>query len=200
MMRNLVAVGALALTMGWLAAVRPGTAAPDPAVFIGDLGTQGIQVLGPNVPMEPRLARFRQLLQQDFDLPEIGRFVLGPYWRELTAGQQQEFLGLFEEHTARAYSDRLGRFGGAPFRVTGSTVLDDEIVVASRVDRADKPPVLIDWHLVERDGGYKITDVDVDGDSMELAQRDAFASLIEDNGDSAGAVLAVLRQQLAATR
>jgi len=200
MMRHWLLVGALALTLGLTATTRPGLAAPDPTAFVGDLGTEGIQVLGPDVPQTQRLARFRALFRQDFDIPDIGRFVLGRYWREMTPEQQQEFLGLFQEYTVRAYSERLGQFGGAQFRVTGTTPTGDEIVVTSEVDRTNGPPVKIDWHLRDRDGQYKITDVYVDGVSMKVAQRDTFASLVQKNGGRADAVLAVLRQELAVAR
>jgi len=193
MTRHWLSGGILALTLGLLATVRPGMAAQDPAAFIGNLGTEGIQVLGPNVPPAQRLARFRELFQEDFDIPDIGRFVLGRYWSAITPEQQQEFLELFKEYTVRAYSARLGQFAGTPFCVTSSRPNGGETVVASEVDRANSRPVRIDWHLIDRGGRYKITDVYVDGVSMKVTQRDEFASVIQNNGGQAAAVLAVLR-------
>ena len=59
----------------------PREAAQGAATFIGNLGREGIQVLGPSVPPAQRTARFRQLFANDFDLPGISRFVLGPHAR-----------------------------------------------------------------------------------------------------------------------
>jgi phospholipid transport system substrate-binding protein len=201
MTRHWLSLGALSLTLGFLAMARPGMAAPNPAALLGNLaGTGYIQVLGSNVRQEQHLASVRELFSEDFDIPEMGRFVLGRYWSEMTPEQQQEFLSLFEEYTVRAYSARLSQFGGTLFGVTGTQRNGDEMVVTSEAIRADDPPVRIDWHLINRAGRYKITDVSVDGVSMKAAQRDAFASVIQNSGGRADAVLAVLRQELADAR
>jgi phospholipid transport system substrate-binding protein len=200
MTRHWHSLGALTLTVGFLAAARPGMAAQDPAALIGNLGTEGTLVLGQNVAPERRLVRVRELFSEDFDIPEMGRFVLGRYWSEMTPEQQQEFLGLFQDYTVRAYGARLIQFGGTLFGVTGTRRNGDEIVVTSEAVRAEDPPVRIDWHLINRAGRYKIADVSVDGVSMKGAQRDAFASVIQKNGGRADAVLAVLRQELADAR
>src|SRR5712675_72823 len=78
--------------------------AQDARIFVGTLGEQAIQVLGPGVPEVQRQARFRELFRDDFDLAGIGQFVLGRYWRVATPQEQQEFLGLFQEYLVRAYS------------------------------------------------------------------------------------------------
>jgi phospholipid transport system substrate-binding protein len=156
-----------------------------------------LQVLGPSVPPAQRTAVFRQLFQSDFDVPGIGQFVLGRYWRTLTPQQQQEFLSLFQEYTVRAYADRLGQYGGAPFHVTGARPLGNEVVVSSEVARQGGNPVHIDWHVANNGGQNKITDVYVDGVSMKLTQRDEFSSIIQRNNGQPNAVISVMKQQLA---
>src|SRR5579862_1417938 len=105
MTRRFAAVGALVFTLLLFTAPTPALA-QDARSFINTLGTQAIAVLGPNIPEQQRLARFRELFHNDFDIPGIGRFVLGRYWRTATPQQQQEFLGLFQEYIVRAYSAR----------------------------------------------------------------------------------------------
>ena len=176
------------------------TAAEDPRAFINTLGTRAIEVLGPGVAQPQRLARFRELFHNDFDIPGIGQFVLGRYWRTANPQEQQEFLGLFQEYIVQAYSARLGQYGGAPFRVTGSRESGGEIVVTSEIDRPGGAPVQVDWFLISPGGSYKITDVYVGGVSMKVTQRDEFASVIQRNGGQVGPLLAQLRQKVAATR
>src|ERR1051325_3365166 len=110
--------GLVVLVMALLAVPRP-AAAQDARALVATLGQQAIQVLGPSVPPAQRVARFRELFRDDFDVPGIGHFVLGRYWRTATPQEQQEFLGLFQEYIVRAYSARLAEYGGEPFRVTG---------------------------------------------------------------------------------
>ena len=42
--------------------------------------------------------------------------------------------------------------------------------------------VKVDWHLTDRNGTYKISDVMVDGISMAVTQRSEFASVIQRSG------------------
>ncbi len=197
MMRRSAAIGALLVTFLCLALPRPAMA-QDARAFVGTLGQQAIQVLGPSVPEAQRVARFRQLFQNDFDIPGIGRFVLGRYWRIATPQQQQQFLQLFQEYIVRAYSTRLGQYGGEPFHVTGARPNGDETIVASEIIRPDSSRIAVDWYLVGGAGHYKITDVYVGGVSMKVTERDEFASVIQRNGGSVGALIAQLRQKLAA--
>jgi phospholipid transport system substrate-binding protein len=179
-----------------LATPRAATA-QDARGFIATLGEQAIQVLGPGVPEVQRQARFRVLFHDDFDLPGIGQFVLGRYWRVATPQEQQEFLSLFQEYLVRAYSARLGQYGGEPFRVTGTRPNGEETVVASEIVRHNGAPIAVDWYLIGH-GAFKITDVYVAGVSMKVTQRDEFASVIQRNGGRVAALLAQLRQKLAA--
>ncbi len=196
MIRRCGMVGGLFVGVLLLAAPRAATA-QDARTFIGTLGTQAIEVLGPSVPAAQRLSRFRELFHNDFDVPGIGQFVLGRYWRTATPQEQQEFLGLFQEYIVRAYSARLGEYGGEPFRVTGTRPNGDETVVTSEIVRSNGNRIAVDWYLIGR-GQYKITDVYVGGVSMKVTQRDEFAAVIQRNGGRVEGLITQLRQKLAA--
>jgi phospholipid transport system substrate-binding protein len=196
MMRRSVAIGALVLTILCFAGAREASA-QDARAFVGTLGREAIEVLGPHIPPAQRLARFRELFSNDFDIPGIGRFVLGRYWRIATPQEQQEFLGLFQEYIVRAYSTRLSAYGGEPFRVAGSRTNGEETIVASQIFRADGSRIAVDWYLLNRGGRFKITDVYVGGVSMKVTQRDEFASVIQRSGGRVAGLIAQLRQKLA---
>ncbi len=195
MIRRCAAVGAFLVMVLVLATPREADA-QDARSFIATLGEQAIQVLGPGVPVAQRQARFRELFRDDFDLAGIGQFVLGRYWRIATPQEQQEFLALFQEYLVRAYSARLGEYGGEPFRVTGVRANGNETVVTSEIVRRNGSPITVDWYLIGG-GALKITDVYVGGVSMKVTQRDEFASVIQRNGGQVGALIAQLRQKLA---
>src|SRR6266568_3869803 len=134
MIRRCAAVGALFVIVLVLATPREANA-QDARTFIATLGEQAIQVLGPSVPEVQRQARFRELFRDDFDLPGIGQFVLGRYWRIATPQEQRDFLGLFQEYLVRAYTARLGAYGGEPFHVPGVRPNGGEPVVTSAIIR-----------------------------------------------------------------
>jgi phospholipid transport system substrate-binding protein len=198
--RTLRAAGLVVLLVGCLVAAPRGAAAQDAAAFISNLGAQGMQVLGPSVPPAQRAARFRQLLDSDFDLPEISRFVLGPHARTMSPAAQQQFQPLFREYLVQAYSTRLAPYGGLPFQVTGTRPHGGETVVASQVLRSGGQPVQIDWHVINHGDRMLVTDVVVDGVSMKATQRSEFASIIQRNGGQPEALIAALRQQVAQVR
>ena len=190
-------IGAAFLLIGLFSLSAHQAAAQDPRAFIAALGNQAIQVLGPGVSQSQRIARFRQLFQSDFDVPGIGQFVLGRYWRTATPEEQQEFLRLFQEYIVQSYAAQLGEYGGEPFRVTGSRPSGNETVVTSEIDRPSGSRIVVDWYVVERGGAPKISDVYVGGVSMKVTQRDQFASVIQRNGGRVDALLTMLRQRVA---
>jgi phospholipid transport system substrate-binding protein len=189
-------LGLAGLLVVCLAAAPRGAAAQDAKGFIADLGAKAIAVSGPNVPPAQRAARFRDLLDGDFDLAGIARFVLGPYGRSMAPPQRQEFMAVFRDSLAQTYTERLGRYAGEPFRVTGSRPAGDEAVVTSEVMRQGGKPLEIDWNVADRNGHFLVTDVALDGVSMKASQRSAFAGIIQRNGGRPDTLVAVLRQQL----
>ena len=190
--------GFLCLILAGLAAAPCGAhaQAQSPEAFISRLGNEGLQVLRPSVPPHVRTARFRELFRNDFDVPEIARFVLGPYRNALTPQQQQEFHKLFRDSIARSYADKLAHYAGDQFRVVGSRAWGGGTLVYSRVVGPEGHPVELDWQVVNRGGRYQVTDVFVDHVSMKLSERNEIAAIIQRNGGEPAAAIAALRQQL----
>ena len=183
-------------------------ASKDPVAFINALGNQ-LQVVTKNGSPEQTLRGLRELLREDFDVPALGRFVLGRFWRILTPSEKQEFLGLFENYVVFTYSERLIEYcnGGTSLRVTGSRPDPDAAIVISELVRGSgadagkrdpsAQPIRVDWRLSTLNGGYKITDIIIDGLSMAANGRSQLEGVVQRNGGRAQAILAVMRQQTA---
>jgi ABC-type transporter MlaC component len=67
----------------------PALAGTDPTLFISNLGNQLQTVARQPSPVQ-RQPGFRQLFEEDFDVPGISRFVLGRFSRVLTPSEQQQ--------------------------------------------------------------------------------------------------------------
>ena len=196
MMRRWFLIDTCVLFVGILISAGPAARAADPAAVVTSLGNQALEVLGSNVDPNLRVARFRQLFSEDFDVPGIARFVLGRYWRVATEPQQQEFVKVFADYIALAYSNRLAEYSGETLHVTGSKPAPDGSVVSSEIVRPNgAPPAKVDWVLTPHDGAYKISDVVVEGVSMAVTQRSEFASVIQRNGGQVQALITALRQK-----
>jgi phospholipid transport system substrate-binding protein len=164
-----------------------------PAEFIRILGGQGLEVIGSAATLSQKAIYFRQMLRQDFDLPDMCRFVLGPYWRVASHRQRREFRGFFEEHLLHFYGERFAQYGGESFRVTGTRIDPAGLIVTSQIIRSLGPPIGVDWRLSIRDGLYKVSDVVVDGVSMASTQRSEVSAIIQRNGGQLAGLLTTIR-------
>jgi len=204
--RSLLITVVVVITAG-VAPANPVTAGADPATFIYNLGKQ-LRVVSGCTSQEQKLARFRELLREDFDVSGLSRFVLGRFWRILTPSEQQEFLGLFENFVVVTYSERLLEYadGGGGLRAIVSRPEPDGVIVSSELTRESGSwaghgpmlqPIRVDWRLSAHDGTYKISDVIIDGLSMAANGRTQLEGVVQRNGGRAQAILAIMRQQTA---
>jgi len=175
--------------------------AKDPGVFIDKLGEAAIQSLtAPGLTSDDRRQRFRDLLQRSFNVPGIGRFVLGRYWNAATDQERQDYLKLFEELIVRTYADRFSEYSGEKF-VVGKVQRDTErpkyATVFSTIARPNKQAVRVDWRVrQEDDQTWRVVDVVIEGVSMSITQRSEFASVIESKGGTVKALIDTLRQKV----
>jgi phospholipid transport system substrate-binding protein len=201
-LRRSLLTTAIILIAGASAPALPAEAGNDPAAFINNLGSQ-IQMVAGNPSPEQRRAGFRQLFHDDFDVPGLGRFVLGRLTRIMTTPQQQEFLRLFESYVIATYSDRLSEYvaGGVVPRVIGSRLVPDGAIVSSEFVRgfgsSPAGSIRVDWRLSVRDSTYKISDIVIDGLSMAANGRSQLEGVAARNGEQPSAILAVMRQETA---
>ena len=190
---------AVVLVTGALTPPLPASAGMDPASFIDDLGNQ-LQLVTKTASTEQKLAGFEELFRTDFDVPGLGRFVLGRFWRVFTPFEQQEFLSLFERYVVLTYSEKLSDYtedGGCP-RVTGSRPEADGVVVSSQIVRGQTAqPLKVEWRLTAQNGSYKVSDIIIEGLSMAANGRSQLEGVVERNGGRPQAILAVMRQQIA---
>ena len=192
----------VALIAGALAPSIPVAAGPDPSAFINNLGHQ-LQVVARNTSAAERQAGFRELFDEDFDVPSLGHFVLGRLSQIMTAQEQQEFLGLFENYVVVTYSDRLSQYvaDGAVPRVIGSRLDPDGAIVSSEFNRrswqSTAGAIRVDWRLARHDGRYKVSDIVIDGLSMAMNGRSELEGVAARIGWQPRAILAVMRQETA---
>ena len=176
------------LTLAGLAAYQGASSAATPtegaSQFVKWLAEQAIAALrAPGMSLEQRETVFRNLLRQGFDLPFLGRFVLGRHWRTATPEQRDDFQQVFEEYILSTYSYRLGGYAGESFTVLSARAAGSkDAMVSTRIARPSGPPVKADWRVRVINGQYKIIDIMVEGVSMAVTQRSEFASVIKRNG------------------
>jgi phospholipid transport system substrate-binding protein len=201
--RIIIALLAL-LLLGSRAFYATGQAATGntPSDFIRYLGEQAVAVLQqPGTTLEQRETRFRELLAAGFDMEFIGRFVMGNDWRKASPEQRADYLDLFNEYVLRTYSARFGGYAGERLNVVSERPAgQQDVLVATRIDRPSGPPINAEWRVRVIESQFRIIDVAVEGISMVMTQRSEFATVINKSGvDGLIEILRARNDKLGAT-
>ena len=142
--------------------------------------------------------RFRRLLNEAFDLPEIGRFVLGRYWRRADAAQRSDFLDAFEDMMLHRFLPLFSKFSGEKFDIGPSRPYKnnpDFISVKSKLRRLEGEPIQVNWRVRKRGEGYKIVDIVAEGVSIAVTLRSEYVSVLKQTGGDIDALTRVLREK-----
>ncbi len=142
--------------------------------------------------------RFRELLKEAFDLPEIGRFVLGRYWRRADAAQRREFIDAFESMMLHRFLPLFSDFSGEKFDVGASRPYKnnpDFVSVETKLLRPEGETIHINWRVRKRDQRYKIVDIVAEGVSIAVTLRSEYVSVLKQNGGDVDALTRVLREK-----
>ena len=168
-----------------------------PADFVKQMGDKAFASLSePGLTPDERAERFRNLLNEAFDLPRIARFTLGRYWRTSSEEEQKEFVILFEKFVIQAYANRFHDMSGQKLNVLDAREISAaQALVLSEIEIPGKPPVKINWRVRSNEDQYKIVDVMVEGISMSVTQRDEFAAVIRQTGGQVDGLIKALRRK-----
>ncbi|MDE2336054.1 MAG: ABC transporter substrate-binding protein [Alphaproteobacteria bacterium] len=166
------------------------------AQFVQHLGDTALMSLtSKNLTRKTREARVRKILEDNFDITAIGRFAIGPYWRQATEAQRQEYMKFFEDLIVETYTTRFEAYSGQTLKVFGAQPSGrTDYIVDSSVIQKDAAPVGLQWRVRKEGAGLRVVDVIVAGVSMSFTQRSDFMSVIQNNGGLDG-LISDLRQR-----
>ncbi|WP_339630205.1 ABC transporter substrate-binding protein [uncultured Sneathiella sp.] len=152
--------------------------------LVKNIGDEAVKTLSDaSLSEAQKREKFEKFLDDSFDMPRIGRFVLGQSWRNATETQREEFLKVFRDFMVASYSDKIGSYSGEDLQIKNATSLNDkESLVHSLIVRPDGPPIKLDWRVRKTDNGEKIVDVIIEGLSMAQTHRSEFASVVSQSG------------------
>ena len=180
--------------------VRADTA-PDARQFINRLVNKALQTLADTTTDEARREQdFRHLLRDNFDVPRIARFVLGRYWSSASDQERRHFVEIYREFLIKSYAAQFAQYRGETVKVTNArpegadiTVVNSEIIHPS-----GDPPIRVAWRVHRNGNDFKIVDVDVEGISMLLAQREEFTPVVQRNGGTLSGLIDAIQRKLQA--
>jgi phospholipid transport system substrate-binding protein len=195
-MLAIVAAGALALGASFLS--TPAAASPETEAFVQQTVDEGYQIL--NSSSADRSTAFRDFMLSLTDMRRIATFTLGQYVNRASEEEVNDFVDAFTEFATTVYEVRLGQYTGQTMRVVSSNdrAADDSVVNAVVVNPAQPTAPQINAAFRVRtnaDGGFIITDMQVEGVWLAINQRADFTSFLQQNNGSVPALSNSLRQQ-----
>ena len=193
--RNTLLLGAAAIATF---AAGPRAWAQDATGFVINLGNQLATVVNGGGAYDDKKRRLAPLIEQAVDVDGIAQFCLGIYWRRATPQQQAEFNRLFHAVLLNNIGGKLGQFQGVTFRPTTTSQREGDSVVGTVIQRPNQQPNNVQWIVSTASGRPKIVDVQAEGVSLRLTQRNDYSAFLSRNGGNVDALLAAMRQQTGA--
>lgn len=185
----------------WL---QPAAAAVDTkqaADFLASLQERAASRLGDaSVSEKEKEEHFRKLFNENFDLPTIGRFVIGRYWRAASEADQKAFLAVFEDAMVQRFLPLLAEYSSERFQIGTVTPVsgnESEAMIDSRIDRTQGEPYRVSWRVRENNGDFKILDIVGEGVSMAITLRSEYGSVLKNNGGQLPPLTDALREKVA---
>jgi phospholipid transport system substrate-binding protein len=193
-MHKWVIVAVLLAGLGLARADEPQNA----ATFVDGLMADALVVIkDQTLSDQDREARFEALLERGFDMPRIARYVLGRYWTTASDNERQAFAQLFQRWVVQTYASRFKGYSGEQVKVIGERPENDGTVVTTEITSpSGAPPVKLDWRVGHQSGAYRILDVDVEGVSMALTEREEIDSVIQRSGGTVASLNRVFAERL----
>ena len=169
-----------AMTSADQAAASPESAAQ----FVDAFGNQAIEALRePGLGDAERVALVRDLLRRGLDLAFIGRVVLGRNWARATAAQQADYRALFEGYVVKTYAAWFARNVGERLTVVEVRQANPkDVVVRTRIERRNQPPIFAEWRVRAIANQDRIIDIASNGISLAGNQRLEFEAVVKRNG------------------
>jgi phospholipid transport system substrate-binding protein len=137
---------------------------------------------------EERLQQIERALSEHISPADMAKQSLGIPWNELNAAEQQEFTGLFMRFLAKSLAawtleqDPFADGGATETSVAPVTFLaedrNDRLSEVRTRMRSYKVDTMVNFHLVNRSGRWRVYDITVDHTSIAGNYRSQFASFM----------------------
>ena len=158
---------------------------PDAAAFIRGVGDEVMTILkDASKTTDDKLAALKDLLDANTDLDTVAQLALGQHWRSASAEERHDYVTVFRQMLMNTMAERIGDYNGQNFEVVGSSPRSErDTAVQSRILRtAGAPPLRVDWRVREADGDLAIIDMEVEGISLIVSQREQMSRIVEQRG------------------
>ncbi|MDG2416350.1 MAG: ABC transporter substrate-binding protein [Pelagibacterales bacterium] len=152
--------------------------------FIKTFSDNAISILSnTEISEQEKGEEFTSIVMSSIDLNLISKFVLSKAWKSATADQKERYLKVFKTYFINSYANKLNQYSGEKVKIIGSEVKGKYTIVDSIIVRegTDTIQINLKWRILNRDGNIKIIDLNIEGISLIIAQREEFQSFLANN-------------------
>ena len=169
-----------------------GTDLKDEEEFVNKFADEAITILSNNeINENEKNDKFTNLVMSAIDLNLISQFVLSKTWKSATNDQKERYISAFKKYFINSYANKLDQYSGERIIVTGSEEAGKYIIVDSNIIRegTDTLKINLKWRLLNTNGDIKIIDLNIEGISLVIAQREEFQSFLTNNNSDLEALI-----------
>lgn len=187
----LIGLGALALGLSPVAVFAAAANTGDPYEWVVDLSNRVLdKIKGDAALRDGNVARIQELvdgtIKPNVDFRMVTRMTIGPRWRQATPEQREELQKLFEQLLIRVYSGGLKQITDnvCELRPSRNRLVSDDMVVRTLLKSPSQPkPIAMDYRIYKnKEGQWKIIDMNVEGIWMVENYHAQFASVLNEGG------------------
>ena len=152
--------------------------------FVTSFADTAISILSNDtISDSERTSSFTELVMSSIDLNLISKFVLSKAWKNASDEQKENYLIAFKDYFVSSYANKLDQYTGEKVDVIGSQEAGKYVIVESNIVRegTDTLKINLKWRLLNKNNQIKIIDLNIEGISLVIAQREEFQSFLANN-------------------
>ena len=152
--------------------------------FVTSFADSAISILSNDTISDAeKTSSFTELVMSSIDLNLISKFVLSKAWKNASDEQKENYLIAFKDYFVSSYANKLDQYTGEKVDVIGSQEAGKYVIVESNIVRegTDTLKINLKWRLLNKNNQIKIIDLNIEGISLVIAQREEFQSFLANN-------------------
>lgn len=142
--------------------------------------------------------RCRDLLSWAFDVPAMGKQVLGKAWDKATEKERKEYMDAFDDEVISAYLRRMRPPGTTLTYIGRRPPVGGDQLAASRRSVPGKADQIWIWWMRPAGQTWRIIDLLLDGHSVVDAEIQEYANVLASNHGDINALIAFMHKRAGA--
>lgn len=153
--------------------------------YISNIASKVIEIVkDKTISKEQKTDQLYAMLNKDFDLTWMSKFVIGKNYRSLSQDQKNQYQATYSKFFLYSYLPNLMKYSDESFHINKYYESDaNSFTVETSILRTNgQPPISINYQVNYKDNQYKVIDIVVEGISAIMSQRSEFSSSVQQLG------------------